>query len=150
MAWSTNWYIYAQQMSYPHALRGNIDAKSINVQVTAKFLASVNWRNVFANDRHVDDYLSSCMHILSDIITQSVSVTSARINKAKSILPKHIRRLIKRKRRLWIKLKIKLVMQRIKQRVNKSNRCFVLIYLIVRKNYLITGIKQNSNASKNQ
>lgn len=92
--------IYAQQMSYPHALRGNIDAKSINVQVTAKFLASVNWRNVFANDRHVDDYLSSCMHILSDIITQSVSVTSARINKAKSILPKHIRRLIKRKRRL--------------------------------------------------
>ena len=83
----------------------NIDIKSINVLLAAILLASVNWRSVFANDRHIDDFVCSCMHILSDVITQSAPATSTRINKAKSILPYHIRRLIIRKRRLWNKIK---------------------------------------------
>ena len=71
----------AQQLLCPKALSGNIDIKSTNVPLAAKFLASINWKNIFANDRHVDDYVSSCMHILSDIIIQSAPATSARINK---------------------------------------------------------------------
>ena len=47
--------ICAQQLSCPNVLIGNADITLIDVQLSATLLASVNWRNIFANDKYVDD-----------------------------------------------------------------------------------------------
>ena len=47
--------ICAQQSSCPNVLSDNADMTLIDVQLSATLLASVNWRNIFANDKYVDD-----------------------------------------------------------------------------------------------
>ena len=41
-----------------------IDMKSLDLQLISSLLTAVNWRNIFANDHHVDDYITDFMHVL--------------------------------------------------------------------------------------
>jgi hypothetical protein len=67
-------------------------------------LSAVNWRKVFVNDRHVDDYVTSFMSVLIPVLTQSLPTTRTRSNKHKRTVPRPIRALILKKRRLWRKI----------------------------------------------
>lgn len=75
-----------------------------DLQLAARQLATVNWRNVFARDRHVDDYVYSFMSVLTTILSQCTPNIRQRPNKPKRIVPKQIRALILKKRRLWKKV----------------------------------------------
>ena len=81
--------------------------KSIDLQLVSSRLTAVNWRNIFADDRHVDDYVTSFMHVFNNAIQQSIfkgPVASVHNSKLKRILPKHIQQLILKKHRLWKKI----------------------------------------------
>jgi hypothetical protein len=76
-----------------------------DLQYAAQQLLTVNWRIVFSNDRHVDDYVASFMSVFVSILTKSLlaNVSPSRPNHAR-IVPKHIRALTLKKRRLWKKV----------------------------------------------
>ena len=76
-------------------------AKKLDLQAAAQLLGEINWRNIFANCRHVDEYVSNFMHALRNVITLCTKAKSVRRNNPKKIIPRHIRHLILKKRRLW-------------------------------------------------
>ena len=66
-------------------------------------LVSVDWRVVFSKNSYVDDYVSSFMSVLTAVLTGTLLSVRKRLNKPKRFIPRHIRTLILKKRRLWKK-----------------------------------------------
>ena len=93
-----------QEAEKHNVLSLKIDVKSIDLQLVSSLLTAINWRNIFANDRHVDDYVTSFMHVFNNAIQQSIFKDPLRNIKPKRILPKHIRQLILKKHCLWKKI----------------------------------------------
>ena len=81
-------------------LSHKIDMKSIDLQLVSSLLTAVNWRNTFADNRHVDDFVTNFMHVFNNAIQQTIFKGSVRYSKPKRILLKHIRQLILNKHRL--------------------------------------------------
>ena len=51
-----------QEAGKHNVLSPKIDIKSIDLQLVSSLLTAVNWRNIFADDHHVGDYVTSFMH----------------------------------------------------------------------------------------
>ena len=75
-----------------------------DIHLASALLSSVNWSNVFAHDRHVDEYVRSFMDVLSSVLIQASPVVRCRKNQPRHTIPRHIRALILKKRRLWKKI----------------------------------------------
>ena len=93
-----------QEAGRHNVLFPKIDMKSIDLLLVSSLFTVVNWRNIFADDRHVDDYVTSFIHVLNNAVQQSIFKGPVRYSKPKRILPKHIRQLILKKHRLWKKI----------------------------------------------
>ena len=63
--------ICPQKAGKHNVLSPKIYMKSIDLQLVPSLLTAVNWRNIFADDRHVYDYVTSFMHVFNNVIQQS-------------------------------------------------------------------------------
>ena len=79
-----------QEEEKHNVLSPKIDIKLIDLQLVSSLLTTVNWCNIFTDDRHVDDYVTSFMHMFNNAIQQSIFKSPIRNSKPKIILPKHI------------------------------------------------------------
>ena len=57
----------------------------IDLQLVSSLLTAVNRRNIFADGRHVDDYVTSFMHVFNNAIQQSIFKSPVRNSKPKRI-----------------------------------------------------------------
>ena len=81
-----------------------INLKTTDEQLISSLLTAFNWRNIFAVDRHVDDYETSFMHVFNNAIQQLIFKGPVRDSKPKRILPDHERQLSLKKHRFWKKI----------------------------------------------
>ena len=80
------------------------DCNRVDIGQAAKIIGNICWRSVFSECRHVDDYVSTFMAIVTDALSQSTPTHRVRLNKPRSLVPKDVRQLILKKRRQWKRL----------------------------------------------
>ena len=110
--------------------------KSIDLQLLSSLLTAVNWRNIFADDRHVDDYVTSFLLVFNNAIQQSIFKSPVRSNKPKRILSKYIRQLILKNIVFGKRFTIKTALLTTGLRVENPNRRSAIMFLVKNKNYL--------------
>ena len=64
--------LWSQEAGKRNVLSHKIDMKSIALQLVTSLLTAVNGRHIFADDRHVDDYVTSFIHVFNNAIQQSI------------------------------------------------------------------------------
>ena len=117
-----------------NVLSPKIYMKSIDLQLVSSLLTAVNWRNIFADDRHVDDYVTSFMHVFNNAIQQSIFKGPVRNSKPNRILPKRIRQLIRKNIVFGKRFTIKTALPTTGLCVEKPNRRSAIMFLVGNKN----------------
>ena len=71
-----------------------------DLSLAAKLLVNINGRDVYNDARHIDEYVSSFMSVLTAILDQCMTASGSRFNKQECFMPKVIRKLTLKKRQL--------------------------------------------------
>jgi hypothetical protein len=85
----------------PASVFDSVDLNSIDADLAISYLRATDWTYVFLIDSSVDDYVSSFMTVLKDVVFQTCPRKRYRLHGPRQRLPHYIRRLLLKKRRLW-------------------------------------------------
>jgi hypothetical protein len=92
---------HAASFVAPISLLDSVDLNSLNADLAISYLRATDWPYVFRNDSSMDDYVTSFTTALHDIIIHTCQRKRRRLHSPRQRVPRYIRRLILKKRRLW-------------------------------------------------